>query len=386
MKKTTFFAIVFTIFIPLASSAYAASSSEKVRVIRADKQQNDLIVERESGERLLIQHNRLCGSMSTEFPVDLLWSGEKITQLKVAVNEICKVYNFGPYTDDIKILKRIKSGNALIKDHLAEIQWGGKTFKIDYGKGCENLRNFEGQNAYIYALDSTLKSATLYLPRDRGQCTINSSELIGESEEEATIESPIKGLQYKAENNEAYFYWDEDTSDKKWLYLIANSRYKLNPSDYHYRQMPNLRYSRTNEYTAKTLANDMTYYFYLSARDKDGNVAPWTEVQITPTLTVKSFHNSPDPEPFEVVVDETSGTDIKLTWPDKSENSRRWLVQFFVDGKREIFKIIDGALTEYTIPNKSEYLGKGLRFIIKSTPKERFGVTYSDGVFWEMKE
>jgi hypothetical protein len=360
-----------------------ADTAEQARVIKADKNTHDLIIERSTGERLLIQHHYICNSMTTEFPVYLIWEGDKITRLKVDWNEICKVYDSGPYAGEITIDDRVKSGNLLEKEHIARITRDGGRYEIDYGEGCENLRDFVGKTAYISSSD--LNGATLYLPEARGQCLIKSSKLLDSAESSGNkVESPIKNLQYKAENNEAYFYWDPYTGDKKWVYLISWSRFKLNPNDYSWNQMPFLKYTKENNYTAKTLMNNRAYYFYLSARDENGDVTPWTEVEVTPVLTAATYKNNPDPEEFKVTVTDNK-SEYLLKWSDKSEKSKRYLIQFFVNGKRIFFKIISGQISQYTIPRKPEYAGADFRFTVRSISKNQYDATYYDGVYWEYK-
>ncbi|MBU0577468.1 hypothetical protein KJ742_03380 [Patescibacteria group bacterium] len=386
MKKINLFLIAILFSLALATLSFA-DFTEKARVIKFDTETHDLIVERNSGEQLLIQHNRLCSSMDTEFPVDLIWSGEEITQLKVAANEICKVYNTGTYSDDIVITKRIKSPTFLIADHLAEIEWDGITYKIDYESGCKNLKYFVGDIAYIYTETNSLTGATLYLPSNRGQCTINSATYLS-GEAESPIDTPITNVHYKAENNEVYFYWDAPEEEDKWIFLISRSKYQIDPDDYHWRQMPNLEYTAENTHTVETLANDQKYYFYLSARDYDGNVAPWTEFEITPVQTRLAFHNNPDFDLFEIELVESTKDYYKVSWPDKSDNSRAYLVQLYVNGKRTLFDILktddDGNLAnEMLIPIEAEYEGGEFRFILRSYSKERYGTKYSDSIFWE---
>ncbi|MBU0528927.1 hypothetical protein KKF86_04120 [bacterium] len=383
MKKIHLFLIAIVLIFSF-SAITNADYTEKVRVIKFDTKNHDLIIERSDGERLLIQHNRQCGSMSTEFPVFLIWEGDKMTKLKVASNEICKIYNYGPYSDDITITQRIKDPNFLVSDHLAEIEWSGKKYEIDYGDGCKYLKDFIGEIAYISTEGNSLNNATLYLPRNRGECTVNSDEYVEDVEiPETVVESPIQNISYKAENNEVVFYWSDPADDVKWVYLISRSRYEIDPDDYHWRQMPFLRYSRTNTYTAKTLANDKTYYFYLSARDEDGNVAPWQKLEITPTQTTVAFHNNPDVEGFEIELAERTDDNFVLSWPNKSEDSRKYMIQFFVDGKRQYLKIIDSSYDGWEIPIEPEYQGKSFRFELRSLSRERFGQKYSDGIYWE---
>ena len=380
MKKTILTLIIVTLLI----APVYADSTEKVRVIKFDKETHDLVIEQRSGDRLLIQHNRLCSTMSTEFPVDLIWADGKMTKLKIAYNEICNVDNWGKYSDDVIIASRTRSMNPLVKDHEAEIEWRGKVYDVDYGEGCEDIRDFVGRGAYIYTPRASLSGATLYLPSNRGQCTLNSTEYVETVEIPNNVESsPVTNLLHRDENNSAFFIWDKDTSDSNWLYLIAHSKYQLDPNDYHWRQMPNLRFSTKNSYTATRLANNQKYYFYLSARDSLGNVVPWIEVEVTPVLTRFVYENNPDPDPFEIEITEDTDDHYLLSWPDKSEESNKYLIQFFVNGKRQFLKIIPGDQNTFEIKKTPAYEGAGLRFTVNSISQNRYRKKFSDGIFWE---
>jgi hypothetical protein len=383
MKKIYFLSIIACLVLSYVSNTYA-DSTEQVRVIRPDKTYNDLVIERTTGERLLIQHSPICNSMNTEFPVYLLWNEDKLTKLKVASNEICNIYNYTVYAGDMTVSKRIKSDNLLVKEHLAEAVFGGAKYEIDYGTGCENIRDFEGKIVYTDK-NPDLAGARMYLPADRGSCDIKSARLLENAEEQNAIESPIKNLQYKAENNETYFYWDKDTSETKWIYLISHSRFDINPADYPWDRMPLLKTTIDNSYTVKSLANNMKYYFYISARNENGEVAPWTEVSLTPIKTAFVFENNPDPEEFQIDMKEDTDTAYILSWPYKGENSKRYILQFYVNGKRELYRIISGELSEYTVTKKPEYKNSTFRLTLRSVPKVSTGVRYSDGIYWEDK-
>lgn len=385
MKKAVFLSVL--LFSLALVSPVHADSSEKAKVVRFDKDTYDLIVEKNNGERLLIQHNRECNSITTQFPVELIWRNGDLVELKVAVNERCEVYNYGPYTDTIDVLERIKSPTHLIADHLAEIKWRGKKYKIDYDKGCPYLRDFVGKKAYVNAMGGTLNGGILYLPKDLGQCRILSATFLEMLDTDESQEEPLQNIRYAAKDNAAEFYWDAlEGEERRWVYLISRSNHAIDPADYHYRQMPLIRFSRTNSYTADRLTNGREYYFYLSARDDEGNVLPWTELKLSPVRTVFVPKNKPDFDPFEIEVAEITDDHFTLKWPDKSEDSRRYIMQFFVEGKRKIFKIISGELSEYTIERKPEWEGTRFKISLLSLPEKPFGTRYSDSHFWELKK
>lgn len=362
-----------------------ADSTEKVRVIKFDLNTNDLIVERDNGERMLLQHNRLCSSMSTEFPVSIVWDkNNKITQLKVNFNEQCQVYNAGPFTDSVKITKRVKSPNLLVADHEAEIIRKNKKYHIDYGEGCKNLKDFVGQLAYGNFPTDELVGGTLYLPGARGQCTIKSATFLEDIAPQVIANTlpALANFQYQAQNNGAYFYWDSVKTDKKVLYLISYSRYPFNPADYDWKQMPNLKYSQTNSYTTADLGNGIKYYFYVAGLDQDQKMTPWSYAEITPVNTEGGFKNNPDPEVFEVTLKENNAQHYLLTWLDKSEKTHEYNLQFYMNGKQVFSKYVAGTVTQYEIPKQTEFIGKGFRFTVRSVAKEQYGPTYFDGIYW----
>ena len=69
--KTIFKLSVLVLSLGFGAVSAFASSSESARVIRADKVNFDLLIERQNGELWVLQHNPLCNSMTTEFPVSL---------------------------------------------------------------------------------------------------------------------------------------------------------------------------------------------------------------------------------------------------------------------------------------------------------------------------
>lgn len=360
-----------------------ADSLESVRVIKFWGDTDDLVVERASGEKLLLQHNSSCSTMSTEFPMQILWNAEKITKAKVAVNEICKVYNFGPYSSSLTITKRILSSNAFTTEHLAQVDWKGSRYEIDYGEGCRYLRDFVEDTAYVYTPGSDLEGATLYLPKNRGQCEIKSATFLEETESaSAVLESPIKNLGYKAENNQIFFSWDAFPEGEKWLVFIAHSKYMLNPDDYSLTQMPKLKRSNTNSLRILQLANNQPYYFYITASNADGELAPWMEIPITPIQTARRIINNPDPDPFEIAMTETDDA-YHLTWQDKAEDSRKYMIMVYIDGNREIFKLIDATDNFFDIEKKPEWSASRFRMTVRSLPKKPTGVRYFDSIFWQ---
>lgn len=380
MKKRNLF-LLLAFFIFAALPVYA-DSLESVRVIKFWDFTDDMVIERNTGERLLIQHNRMCSTMSTEFPMQLVWDNDEITKAKVASNELCNVYNFGPYSSDIVISKRIPVVNSLTVEHLAEVEWQGDRYEIDYGKGCTYLRDYVGKTAYVYTPRNSLNGATLYLPKARGECEIKSATFLETVEPASSVtESPIKNLQYKAENNQVFFAWDTFPENETWLVLIAHSKYQLNPDEYTLSQLPNLRRSRYNYLRILQLMNDQEYYFYITAGNGKGDLAPWTEIPVTPIQTIRRFVNNPDPEPFEIEMTEADDA-FHLVWPDKEEHSRKYLIMVYIDGARQIFKLIDGTDNFFDVEKKPEWATSRFRMTVRSIPKVPTGLRYFDSIFW----
>jgi len=374
--------LLLLLLIAFTSIPAYADKSERVRVIKFDEATDDLIIQRIDGERLLLQHNRQCSSMSTEFPVYLIWDGEDL-QLKVASNEICKVYNYGPYTGNVKIVKRIRPLNPLTPEHLAEIEWKGKIYEINYEEGCRDLREFVDEEAYLYTRGGTPNGGTLYLPNNQGFCKISTASYQETVEvPEAIQDSPIKNVIFSAENNQVHFFWDPVEADVKWIYLIARSRFQVDPDDYIWKEMPNLRYSATNSFRATRLMNGRPYYFYLSARDYEGNVAPWQEFVVTSKLTRVVFENNPDPEEYEIEVEQTD-TSYILTWPNKESNTLRHMIQLFVNGRRTVFKFLPADVTEYTVEKTQKNEGARFKLDLRTIPIKRTGLKYHDSIFWK---
>lgn len=380
MKKRTLLSLLF--LLTFAALPVYADSLESVRVVKFWDDTDDMVVERDSGERLLIQHNRQCMSMSTEFPIQLVWTDGDVTEAKVAANEICDVYNYGPYSSSLVISKRIPASNTLTTEHLAEVDWQGNRYEIDYGEGCRYLRDFVGETAYVYTPQGNLEGATLYLPKARGECEIMSAIFLEELEADSGItELPIKNLSYKAENNQVFFTWDNFPEDEIWLVHVTYSKYQMDPNDYDLEQLPNLRHSRYNFMRIMQMINDQPYYFYITASNADGELAPWEELLITPVRTISVLYNNPDPEPFEIEMTETDDT-FHLIWPDKEEPTRKYLIMVYVDGVREVFKLIDGTDNFFDVEKRPEWESSRFRMTVRSIPKVPYGAKYFDSIFW----
>ncbi|MBN2306821.1 hypothetical protein JXD20_02450 [Candidatus Peregrinibacteria bacterium] len=359
-----------------------ADSLESVRVIKFWGATDDLVVERVTGEKLLLQHGSGCMTMSTEFPMQILWDEGEITQAKVAFNELCDVRNYGPYSSELTISKRIPSINIMTREHLAEVDWKGNRYEIDYSEGCTYLRDYVGETAYVYTPQESLEGATLYLPKARGECEITSAAFLKALESPSSVtESPIKNLGYTAENNQVFFSWDKFPEDEIWLTLIAYSKYPLNPDEYSLQQLPNLRRSRYNFMRIYQLVNNQPYYFYITASNASGELAPWQEIPITPVQTAPRFINNPDPELFEIEMTETDDS-YHLVWPDKSEHSRRHLIMLYVDGVRQVLKIIPGEQNYFDVEKKPEWASSRFRFTVRTIPKVPTGQRYFDSIFW----
>ena len=381
MKNTLRFFLIFLGIIILSTPLFA-DRSEKARVIFVDSENHDLIVERLNGERYLVQHHYTCSSMSTEFPVTLIWEGDKMTKLKVAFNEICKVHNYGYYTGEVNFEKRIKSNNLLVKEHEGEILFENKKYRIDYGPGCEQMRDFEGKKLHIYMPSTEPEGATIYLPDHRGQCTINSAELLETLEVEKSSLPALQNIQYRAENNQVYFYWDEPKETEVLNYIIAYSKYEFNPEDYNYRKLPGVRFTRNNSYTMQRLANDQEYHFYLAMMDKDINIGPWHHIALKPVNTNPKIENNPDPEKFEIKLKEDGEDHWTWTWPDKSDQARRYIINFYVDGKPALLKFLKTDKAEFRLEKLPKYLGNKYKFTVKTLPI-KYKPTYNDGIYWE---
>lgn len=382
MKKRNLFFLPLALFILFLVPQAKADGLEMVRVVKIVDEFNDMVVERESGEQLLIQHHKACNSMSTEFPVRLVWEGDKVVQVKVASNEICKVNNFAPYSGELVLSSRVLSGNALEREHLAEAYYGNDLYEIDYSEGCRHLRNYIGKRAYLTLSAEGLTGATLYLPKARGVCTIESATLLEEGEEVERPDFPIKQFRYKAENNQIYFSWDAFDEDESWLPIITYSKFPFNPDDYdRLSRLPHIKRTRNNSLRIQQLSNDQLYYFYVAAQDADGNLSEWKQYEITPIKTNAGFRNNPDPEKFEIEMEETDDAFI-MTWPDKADISRRYLIQLFVDGKRTIFKSIEVDEAKFIIEKQPEWSRSRFRMTVRTIPNKTFGARFFDSIFW----
>ncbi len=369
-----------TVVIPVS-----ADRSEKAQVIKFNNDTNDLIIKRGNGERWLIQHNRACTSISTEFPVTLIWEGDKVVTLKVNFNEKCKVYNTVPYSGEGKLLRVIRSENQLVKDHEAEIFYRGNQYMVDYDERCRYMYDFEGDLIYYNFFNSNNTRGEIILPGNRGQCEFKTLYTTDTAPEE-TQEKPetIEGFQHQAQNNSVYFYWKPMTAEGKWLYVISYSRNPLELDAYkNWREMPNIRLTKRNSYTMRRLENGREYHFYIAALNEGKEAGPWTQVSVTP-VAGERFVNNPDAEPFEIKMEDKSEY-FKLSWPDRSKDSRRYYLRFYVNGKFKFFRILHTDEISFNIPKEPEYEGQNLKVILRTFPKPQ-RPKFSDGIFWKVEE
>jgi hypothetical protein len=380
--KNLFRISILVLAIGLGANFASASSAESAHVIRADKVNYDLMIERQNGELWILQHNPLCSTMSTEFPVYLILNGGKITQLKVTSNEICKVYNSFRYDGEALMATRILSNNELRPESQAEIVWLGKRYRVDYAKGCLDIREMVGKNVYLNLVGKTLEGGSVQLANNRGKCPITKVSEIGVEKADPVVAPPkLDGLEFQAQNNQVYFYWNPVSGDKP-LYLISYSRLKVNTDLYPWKSMPNLKYTKANSYTVTQLANGLSYYFYMAALSKDNVPGPWTEVVAKP-ISPGGLKNNPDKEPFEVNVTEEKDS-FKLVWPAK-DTIRKFRISLYVGGKLVDSSLVKDTVLEYAVPKKPEYRGKGMRFTVRSMNKSAYDPSYFDGVYWEYK-
>lgn len=382
MKKTiSFLSIVMllTVNIPFVF----ASKMEKARLIRTNNQYHDSIIERSNGERWLIQHHRKCSSMSSEFPITLVWSGDEMTQMKIGFNEICEIYNAIPYFGEARLMKLFKSENLIIPDHEAELIWKGKRHLVDYGEGCNYLKDFLNKRVYLYFENESAKNATLVQPGHRGQCPITfKDELEIVKDENSDAPHKLHGLDHQAQNNQVYFYWEHPKERKERLrYLISYSRYEIDPDDYNsWREMPNIKVALRNSYTVKRLANGRQYYFYLAAMNSNGAIGKWTAIESTPVAPPPQKKYGYMPEKFEIELSEND-TYYTLKWPEK-EHAKRYRVLFYIDGKLTYFKFHDIGENKFRVEKQKINEGRKYKLMVRTIPKDRYGPRLRDGHYW----
>lgn len=365
-----------------------ASRSEQVRMIKADRLNNDLIVERLDGQKWLIQHNRACNSMDPDFPLEIIFNDKDDDQLKVAVNEICKIYYSAPYSGEGKLLSLIPSKNLIIPDHEAKILWKDTEYLIDYkGPGCRSLYDFTDKRIYFSMDPEDENKGTIVLPNRMGQCPFSFVEGQLAKKKDEAVKNKLNGLDYQAQINQIYFYWEPDTSREKPLYAISYGRHEINPDDYlNWHEMPKARYIRNNNYTVRRLANDQEYHFYLTVLDENDQPGEWTYIKLAPTAPPKQESKviEGEEEKFEITLKEEKSHFV-LHWPE-DPFARRYFIRLYVDGRQDFFKIIKTDVNEWRVPKTEAYYGKGLRFTVRTLPKTPFDPTNKDGAYWEYKK
>ncbi|MBI5411776.1 hypothetical protein HZA43_01210 [Candidatus Peregrinibacteria bacterium] len=390
MKKFFLFFVFLFFFGGLAH----ADSLEQARVIKMDKELYDTIVERQDGARWLLQHSRTCTSMSTEWPVQLdLNKAKTIIKILVNFNESCTVFASTPVDAEIPLTEYISSENALVPDHQIVTADLGKQYLLDYGKSCKYMREFKGKNIYLFRNGPTLQTgkSKLYLPGNRGNCRLDKvilkdgADAPAATPKEATVAMALKmpAIQSQAQNNQAYFYWDALPENQVNHVMYGYSRYKLNPSDYSVKQLPNVGRTKNHQLTIKNLANQRSYYFFFAPMDNNNQLGEWTTLSLTPVATEPVFKNEPDPKSFEITITRETDSSFTLSWPSM-DNVRRYRTLFFLDGKRQWMHDFPPEETSFNLNKSKAYEGKGLRFEVSTLLKNPMDPSYSDGIYWTL--
>lgn len=393
MRLRSLFIVLFLIF---TSHTFASADTlEEARVIKIDKVLHDTIVQRQDGSQWLLQHGRTCTSMSTEWPIQLILDAkEKIIKVKVNFNEFCLVYAATPLDAEIPVDKYLSSDNALVPDHQFETRDQGQAYRLDYGTACKYFREFKtaGSKVYLVRHGRTIASgeSEIYLPGNRGHCRVERVETLGVANA-TVVDTPTKTaefkmgqIQYQAQNNQVYFYWDDLPAGQVDYYAYGYSRFSTDPSTYTLKQLPNFGKTKDHKVTITNLANKRLYYFFFAPVNAAGKAGEWTTLAITPINPDPTIKNNPDYEPFDVTVAKEDEATFTMKWPKKA-NVLKYRIQFFVDGKLQWLKDISPQQTSFTITKRPEYKKKGLRFHVSTLPIDRLGLTYSDGIYWIYK-
>ena len=299
MKKYITFLIAILILLPLFTPYTSAVSyselnyTEKVWMVKNDKDNLDILIKRQNNDLWLIQHNRKCTSMTTEFPIDLIVENGVIKSLKVDFNEECEVYNSSPYSGEGTFSRLIPSTNMLVADHEAEIIWGNKKYLIDYtGSDCKNLRDFVGKRIYFYSKEEVASNGKIIIPNDSGECDFILTSVVEEIQSITEKPDKIQNLDYQGQNNQVYFYWEAPTDTTGDLsYLVSYSKNKLDLKNYtKWNEMPHVILTKKNSYIVKLLENEQKYYFYIGVLQND-LISDWTLAEATP-VTPKPLSNA----------------------------------------------------------------------------------------------
>ncbi|QQR83742.1 hypothetical protein IPJ72_00825 [Candidatus Peregrinibacteria bacterium] len=375
--------LLLTLLIGLSVIPFAfADRTEQATVIKFNKDDQDIVVERLDGSRWLLQYNRMCRSYTTEFPVNLIInSQEEITQLKIKNGEICRVYYAAPYSGDVQIdtLVRPKGVQRLSE---AEVIWQNSRYRIRFGNGCRSIYTFSGKTAFLSLLNSSnLLNGQLILPRYQGRCTIEDARLITTPTDEitSTVLGPLTNLYYVPGNGNVTFYWDALTSERLLTYVVAYSRNPLEPTDFTWEQMPHVDTTKDTHFTFDQLDNGRAYYFYFAPLDYDGQVGEWTQIEAT-SVADRRIINQPDFDAFEVNIEEYADHYLAY-WPSLAD-VKRFYVRFYVDGHQQYFHILKPDTNEVVIPKNPAYAGKRLRFTVSVKLNDPYARSPFDGVLW----
>lgn len=296
MKTMTRFLLVLALtcgFMGITHAAY--ETTEQTNILFLNKQTRNLVIERDQALWMLY-YSGICDEMQQGGTVTLVITGDlngNSDYLKINEYRQCKIEQVEKITGRLSV-DYVYNGNtdAFVTDPK------GTQFEVEYDSRCQGIPRYWKDYVYVYQYGSVLaKDDKIFLPRHEGECPLLHVQKVPKGYEVAkTLETGdkippdlVRDVSAVPANASITVNWTA-ASDNVGVayYWVSYSRYHIDPKDYSLLNMPNLTRSNSNHLTISKLQNGVSYFVYVLAVDKSGNVSPaWSpEVKVSPSASI----------------------------------------------------------------------------------------------------
>ncbi len=236
-------------------------------------------------ERWMIHVSRGCSDLRNYEEVSLAVSGQLNANEDIIANSSrhkCDIELAEPVTERL-FVKHVKN----VAKEAILVDEDNNKFTINYQDECQPILGYKQD--YVYALqsgDKLQEADRLVLPQKEGVCQTlfvkdegkegEEEDPVIETDEEGDTVLPTTPKRARAipGNSSVLVYW-RDSTDNKGIshYIISYSTSSIDPDLRDFEDMPNQVRSNSNRKIIRGLEKDRTYYFYIAAVDKFGNVS-----------------------------------------------------------------------------------------------------------------
>ena len=374
MRK--FIGILIGLFI-CSGSVLAASSSERMKILKVDNENRNLVVEDSSGTTWLI-HSKGCwasfiegGRANISMTNEL--DGYKDI-IKINAYQSCSI----DQAEEINSYFKIQSNNYARTEVIIEGE-DGKRFRVQHGEGCTAASGFTHDTLYVRQYGKTIqKNDKLFVPKNYGSCYATYvTEIIPEDKEEEingkdkTAPSNVGWAKAVPRKNGALVYWalakDNVAIDH---YIIGWQKDEIHniknwSTD---EDMDNQVTSKQRNVEIENLESDEDYYFYVIAVDTSGNRSSnWsTGAHARTKSSIQEDEEAPYKIP-EIEIQKTLEKDKWILFEWNFINGTRYYVVTVESEEGRVFALSDYRRNQIYIMKHDQLKGKDLTLVIKSS-------------------